>query len=154
MSYLPTKVCTGPAHEQPTRLPLTAEHWYFHRSGVMEGKPLARCRLCVNWTKLIGKHGPHGWVPIGRVHAYGVELLDRCGSASRVEAVHGIHENTILAITRRSQPNVQRKTVARLLVALGEQRKLDRRNGVSKRFLDARKAQANHEARLSELSGY
>jgi hypothetical protein len=145
----PTKVCAGPAHAQPTRLPLTADHWYYDRAG----NP-TRCKLCTSYRAVTKHDGPKGLVPARPLRRYAVELVERCGSATRVEELYGLDANTVLNLTRSSSASTQKRIAQRLLVALGEQRKLDRRNGTSPRFLAARKAQALHEGRLRELSGY
>jgi hypothetical protein len=149
VSDVPTKVCTGPAHTQPTRLPLTETYWYFHKSGPYAGKP-QRCRLCAAYRRL-----PSGTVPVTKtLRSFARELVERCGSGSAVELRHGIAGSTILGVARGECQRMHRETATRLLTALGEQRKLDRRNGASSRFLAARRAQALSELRMSQLTGY
>jgi len=82
------------------------------------------------------------------------ELIDRCDGCHNVELWHGIRGETIRVISTGEQKSVQKKTAARLLTALAEQRKEDRRNGLSARFLAARKQQIQREARLERLAGY
>lgn len=148
-----TKVCTGPAHGNATRLPLDADHWYYHRSGPRTGLPLARCRLCSNWEKLVEKGSPQGLVPIAKVYPLAAELVDRCGSTYAVWRAHGITESAIRAIVARSYAGVQRRMVRQLLLALAEQRKIDRRNGSSPRFLAAKQEQAKRFDALDRAHG-
>jgi hypothetical protein len=150
----PTKVCNGPAHAQPTRLPLGEQHWYYHRRGPQQGQPLDRCKLCANWSKLTRQNGPHGTVALADVQAYAQELLDRCGNYAAAFTAHGIRDNTLRPITRGEVARVQLRTVQRILAALGEQRRNDRRNGTSARFLAARRAQAWRDERIGRLVGY
>lgn len=148
------RVCTGPSHEQPTRLPLDETHFYFHRSGPNAGRPTARCRLCHNWTKLVGRDGPHGYVEVGdELRGYVKELIDRCGPWYGPRQ-YGLRPETLSALVRGEQKRVQKKTAQRILLALGEQRKLDRRNGASPRFVEAKRAQALREDRIGRLAGY
>ena len=146
MSAGPVKVCTGPAHAGPTRIPLDAEHWYFHRSCPRAGEPTSRCRLCANWARLVAKGGPHGLVPADQVRGFALELVERCGSASEAARRHGIAATVLRGLVAAEYPSVQRRTVEALLRALGEQRKDDRRNGSSERFLAARREQAKRIA--------
>lgn len=149
------KTCTGPAHAGPTRLPLSAEHWNFHRTGAQAGQPVARCKLCNNWTKLIGKDGPHGYVEVNdTLRAYAKELGLRCGGYWSLRAAHELRPETIRTIAEGGKTRVQKKTVVRILVALGEQRKIDRRNGTSPSFIAAKRAQAANEQRMNLLAGY
>lgn len=150
----PTKVCTGPAHHGPTRIPLDAAHWYFHRSGRYAGQPTSRCKLCTNWRKLVGKEGPHGLASARTLRPLAKELVDRCGSLDKVGIMHGIGRSTLAPIVRGEQEQVQKKTAARILLALSEQRKYDRRNGATPRFLAARKAQAAIEERMERTGQY
>lgn len=146
------KVCTGPAHAGPTRLPVDEDTWYFHRSGPKAGQPLARCKLCVNWNKLVKKDGPHGFVKVTpQLKALAKELADRCDGYPAVERLYGIRGETLRVVVAGEQGQMQKKTVARLFLALSERRKEDRRNGTSKRFNDARKQQAFREERLLRM---
>lgn len=154
MTDVPTKVCTGPAHPGPTRVPVTKEHWNFHRSGPDAGKPTSRCKLCTNWAKLVTKEGAHGLVERQDVLVFLNELIERCGSVEQVQTRHGLNANGLRAFLSNPDARMQKRTLARVLVALGEQRKLDRRNGTSPRFHAARRAQADREGRLERLIGY
>lgn len=149
-----TKLCRGPAHAQPVRLPLDEQHWNFYRSGPRAGRALGRCKLCRHWTELKQREGPHGLAPVGRLAALARELVDRCGSAAAVEREYGLGQGVVSKIAERRQASVHLRTAQLLLLALGEQRKSDRRNGSSPRFLAARKAQALREERLQRLTGY
>src|SRR4051812_16834670 len=144
----PTKVCSGPAHDAPTNLPLDETHWNFARSGRRTGLPLSRCKLCGNWEKLIKKGGPHGLVPVASVSGYARELLERCGSYEKVRESYGLNDTTLGPIVRAVHPTVQARTAQRLLLALGEQRKRDRQHGTSKRFNRAQRLRGLQEQRM------
>lgn len=148
MSNEPTKVCSGPAHHGPALLPLTERHWQFYRSGARAGRPLSRCKLCRHWNVLVQKDGPHGLVEAKSVVPLAVELLDRCGSAYRVEQSHGVNEATLRAIVDGRTQLVRKRTAQQIILGLSEQRKYDRRNGASARFMEARRRQAIIEERL------
>lgn len=150
----PTKICNGPAHAGPTRVQLDEDHWAFHRSGSKAGQATARCKLCSNWEKLLEKNGPHGWVALDAVRVFVDELIDRCGSSEAVQREHGIGATTLRSIEKGETTRVQKRTVARVLEALAEQRKVDRRNGSSERFKQARRRQARREEQLERLAGY
>ena len=149
MSNVPSKVCAGPAHAQPTRLPLTDSYWHFNRSGRRAGSALTYCKLCRQWQRMTGT-----LVPAKTLQPYARELVERCGGYLTAQRLHGINDTTLFTLSAGRQGRVKLDTARRLLVALGEQRKLDRRNGASKRFIEARKAQALSEQRMRELTGY
>ncbi len=152
--FAQTKLCRGPAHPQPVRLPLTDQHWGFYRSGPRAGKAYGRCKLCRHWNRLKTKDGPHGLAPVGKLAPLAAELIDRCGSAERVERQHGLGASTVLAIAERRQQRVRLRTAQLLLLALAEQRRDDRLNGASERFRAAKLKQALLEERLGRLTGY
>jgi len=130
------------------------EHWHYHRTGPKAGQPVARCRLCTNWAKLQTKTGPHGLVPAAKVRWLAKELVDRCDGCPGVERRHGIREETIRALVAGTQARVQKTTAQRILQALDQQRREDRRNGTTARFTKARHRQAALEERLMRLAGY
>lgn len=146
------KLCTGPSHPQPTRLPL--DHFYVHRTGTKAGELTARCKLCHNWRKLVGKDGPHGYVTVNdELRAYTKELVERCGEWYGPRQ-HGLRPETLHGVVTGKQRRVQKKTALRILTALGEQRKTDRRNGASPRFVEAKRAQVDRAERIERLAGY
>jgi len=120
------KLCSGPAHAEPTRLPIDHQHWNFHKSGRYQGKPVSRCKACQNWAKLVHKDGPHGLTAAAAVLPYLKELLERCGSYDQMERRYRINETTTRDLLTGVQARVQKKTAQRILAALAEQRKLDR----------------------------
>ena len=146
-----TKLCTGPAHAEPALLPLDEEHWNFHRSGAKKGEPVSRCKLCQNWGKLVEKKGPHGWVTIGPQEIFFIrELVDRCGSVLETARRHGLGVERLRSLASATEPvRVQKRTIARILTALAEQRRHDRRAGTSPRFNQARKAYARQDELLA-----
>lgn len=145
------KICAGPAHAGPTYVPLDEEHWHFNRSGPRAGTALGRCKLCRRLERLDRQHG---LVPTAEVLPWLVELVRRCDGVRGVSRVHEIPETTLYTVLERKHEKVHKRTAARVLVALAEQRKLDRRNGLSPRFLAIKKEQARHEERMSRLTGY
>jgi hypothetical protein len=148
VSNVATKVCLGPAHSGPARIPLDREHWYFYgnspwaRLHGMVGKPIARCRMCR------ALQHPHSLIPAARIERFARELVERCGGYKQAERACGVGERTLRRIVIREKRSIQKVTAGRILVALDEQRKYDRRNGASPRFMEARRAQARIEERL------
>lgn len=149
MSQTASKVCTGPAHPSAAMLPLTSEYWYFYgdspwaRDNDMVGKPIAKCRLC----RALEYDSQE--IPPAQIEPFARELVDRCGGYKQAERVCGVGERTLRQLVLRKQKRgVQKRTAQRILVGLSEQRKYDRRNGSSERFLEARLAQARIEERI------
>jgi hypothetical protein len=150
-----TKVCTGPAHGGPTELPVTDEHWYFHKSGPYTGKPIARCKLCTNWNKLQSRAEKNGTVECKKIRKFVAELVDRCGSSDLAGVASGVAANTIRSVLHEERCTMQLRTAKRLLVALDQRRKEDRRNGsTSERFREARRRQADIEEKIDRTLGY
>ena len=144
-----TKVCTGTAHAAPAMLPLTPEYWYFYgdsnwaREHGMIGKPISRCVLCRSLDH------PQKLIPSRKIEKFTRELVARCGGYKQAERLSGVGERVLRQIALRTKKRgVQKETAARILLALSEQRKYDRRNGSSQRFLEARIAQARIEERI------
>ena len=129
-------------------LPLTGEYWYFYgdsswaRSKGMVGKPISRCRLCreLDYEKTM--------IPAKRIEQYARELIDRCGGYKQAERLCGVNEMALRSIVLRESNEVYKTTASRILTGLSEQRKYDRRNGSSQRFMDARLAQARINERM------
>lgn len=140
-----TRRCSGPAHAEPVLLPLTEEHWYFHRSGPSKGKPVTPCRQCANWRKLLKPNGPHGYLPLDDVLPFLRELIERCGSLYQAKTRYHFAEDTLRQALLGNRSSMQKKTVARILVALKTQRELDRRNGGSRSHRDAVRKRAGVE---------
>jgi hypothetical protein len=149
-----TKVCRGPAHAQPERVPLDEQHWHFYRSGERTGRPLSRCKLCRHWDVLQRKGGPHGYVETKLVLPHLTELVARTGNAARVEIAHGISARTVRMIVKGETKSTQKQTALRVLAALAEQRKLDRRNGTRAGFNAAIREQVLRSERIGRLAGY
>jgi hypothetical protein len=136
------KLCRGPAHPQPTWLPLAD---FGFNGPYLQGQ----CKLCRGWLRLQTKEGPHGLVPAASLAKLALELTNRCGSLDKAADRSGVNRQTLLRLIHRKQPQVRRQTAQQLLIGLAEQRKVDRRNGASPRFLAARKAQAQIEERVA-----
>jgi len=151
-----TKLCTGPSHPRPVYLPVTSEHWHFHKSGEYAGKPLARCKACTNWSKLQKKEGPHGLVTLTLPQLLLVrELVDRHGGTIPAAHAVGMSPTKLRAIiTAAESVRVQKRTIQRLLAALVERRKHDRENGASKRYRKVLTYRAGQDARLKRDYGF
>src|SRR5262249_26433095 len=124
--HVTSKLCSGPSHPEPTRLAIDRQHWNFHQSGRYQGKPVARCKACQNWAKLVHKDGPHGLTAAATVLPYLKELLERCGSYDQLQKRYHVLETTARDLLTGTQTRLQRKTAQRILAALAEQRRLDR----------------------------
>lgn len=149
------KLCTGPIHDNPVYLPVTEEFWYFHKTGPNKGKPVSRCRSCINADKLKNPHGDHGWVPTEKVFPLMKELVQRCDNNMSVAAEYaGLGEATVGGILKRHQARVQKQTVRKLVLALYEKRKEDRRNGSNESFRKSKREQAIREHNMLSLTGY
>ncbi len=130
-------------------LPLAAEYWYFYgdspwaRTAKMVGKPIARCKLCRALDH------PHTTIPTRKIERFTRELIDRCGGYKQAGRLCGVGERVLRQIDLRTKRRgVRKETASRILIALSEQRKYDRRNGSSERFMQARLAQARIEERV------
>jgi hypothetical protein len=98
--------------------------------------------------------GPHGLAEVESFSRFARELVDRCGTWDAAVRRSGLTETTLRSIAEKRQAQVRLATGRKLLVALAEQRKVDRRNGASMRFVKAKQAQARHEERLWRMAGY
>lgn len=155
MSDGTTKVCTGPAHPGPTALPITDEHWYFHKSGVRAGKPTSRCKLCINFNKLKDPSGQHGTIECKSVRPFLQELVRRCGNAEAAASLAGMSASSLRSALQDQQCRMQKATARRIITALAERRRLDRREGiVSETFRRALVVQAAREDKVNRLAGY
>jgi hypothetical protein len=148
-----TKVCYGPSHPTPATLPLDARHWYFRKSGRLAGRPLTHCRQCVNWDRNVDKHAPVGRVPTESVRSYAEELLARCGSFSRVQTAYDISHTTMRQIVSGLFETTNLHTAQRILAALAEQRRIDRRDGGSARFREMMRSIAERTERVERRQG-
>ena len=96
----------------------------------------------------------HGVVPLVSVQEHALELLERCGGFYIVERVHGINNTTLRPIVNGDHANVQLRTVQRVLAALVEQRKIDRRNGATHRkLIEHRKRDVENIDRIDRQRG-
>lgn len=154
MSDFESKTCTGPAHAQPTHVPLTPANWHFYKTGPRAGKPLGRCKLCRHWDQLKVKDGPHGLVPALTIVPLVHELAQRCGGLAEVERRYGLGQGTLTLILKGRTRKMRKRTAQLVLVSLDEQRRADRRNGSTPLFNAARQEQARREDRLNLLAGY
>jgi hypothetical protein len=109
----------------------------------MVGKPIAKCKLCR------ALEHPHKLIPAKKIEHFARELVDRCGGYKQAERLCGVGERVLhQLVTKTKKRGVQKETASRILGALSEQRKYDRRNGSSQRFMEARLAQARINERM------
>lgn len=136
-------------------LPLTDEYWYFRKSGERAGQPYSTCKLCISFvdTQRNGEAG--GLVECKKVLKFVQELTLRCGSTEKAARYAGVGVSTLYKIYHYEQCTIQRDTARKLIMALDERRREDRRNGVvSQQLIDQRHKQAKREERIERLSGY
>lgn len=146
---IPTKLCSG----CNKYLPLIEDNWLRRNTGQYAGNfygPCKRCRL----RKRVAHDDDSGYIPVTKVYPLMKELLDRCGTWEATVEFSGINGSTITEILHKRRRNVQKRTVRTLILALYERRRLDRLNGSSKRFTEARRRQGELEERLNRLTGY
>jgi len=108
------KLCTGPAHDQPTWLPATEKYFYMGKSGTRAGKLTPRCRLCVNWNKLKSP-GEQGWVPVSKVKDYFSEGVARVGMMEFARRT-GLSETTLRDVILERSQRVQKRTVRKVML--------------------------------------
>lgn len=145
------KLCTGPSHAEPTWLEVNENNFNFYRSGPKTGEPVARCKRCINWKKLLNTDGPHGLVEHPEIRALIEELILRCDGIYAVERIHGIVATTLRGQLDGEHSKMQKRTAKRILEALAQQRQHDRKNGTSKAFREALQAKAQREGRQNYL---
>jgi len=149
------KICTGPAHPVPVNLPLTEDNWYFHKTGPRKGRAVSRCKLCVNYNRLQAIDGQNGTVDCTKVFKFTEELVLRYGNASQAEGPSGVSANTLRIILKQEQCTIQKRTALKIITALDEKRRADRRSGtVNKKWRDAIRARALSEQRIEQTLGY
>jgi hypothetical protein len=165
-----TRLCTGPSHRSPVYLPVTDEHWHFHKSGPYEGKTLSRCKDCQGWTRRTHPEEGMGFIPAEGLVPIIQELVSRCETIKAAAAYAGVARNTLHNILGGRQTSIQKRKARAIILALHERRKLDRKNGgTSKRFRSEVSAaavkqtriekqredeQAKREEHLLDLTGY
>lgn len=150
-----TKLCRGPRHDEPVALPLTDEFWYFRKTGPYAGRPLSRCRPCVQEKKLKNAERPIGRVPYSQLKKLTEEFVDRCGTYHYAAKLSGVSEAAIRSIHRGKRTYVQKRTAGLILDALYLKRKMDRKQGETpERLKQSIRRQAILEDRLERLVGY
>lgn len=111
------KLCTGPAHEEPTLLPATDKYFYRIKTGRKCGQLTSRCRLCSNWEKLKNPGSTHGWVPIKDVWNDVNEAVNRLG-VMELSRRTGLAKATLINIVTKRNAYVQKKTVRLIMLEL------------------------------------
>jgi hypothetical protein len=142
------KFCNGPAHGgEAVPLPLTEEYWFIRQKETgrhKAGEVRSPCRLC---QSIMGQKG--GTVECRHVLKHVQELENRCGSLEQAAEFSNVGVTTLYRIARGGQCTLQRETAAKLIRALDEKRREDRRNGyVHPKFVAARQSQARIEDRM------
>lgn len=111
------KICTGPAHEEPTFLPATDKYFHSRKSGDRESQLLSRCRLCQNWSKLKSPGSEHGWIEVNKVHHYYAEAANRVGLAELSRRT-GIKSDALSAVLTRKTRHVQKAKFKKVMLEL------------------------------------
>lgn len=121
------KKCTGPAHEEPEYLPATEKYYHFHKSGKDKGKPVARCRLCINWSKIKSPGSYHGLVPVSVAHRFFVEAVNRVGVVELSRRT-GISTKTILKVLQGGEGAIYKKIMRTLMLELTSMQRKNENN--------------------------
>jgi len=108
------KLCTGPAHDEPTWLPATEKYFYKGKTGSRAGKLTPRCRLCVNWRKLKSP-GESGTVPVEAVKEYFAEGVSRVGMMEFCRRT-GLTQTTMRDVILGRSQRVQKRTVRKVML--------------------------------------
>jgi hypothetical protein len=116
------KVCSGPFHDRPTELPVTDQYWYFHKTGKKIGKPIARCKACVNWHRLKNPTGNQGTIEIKKVMPLFLEARNRVGHVELARRME-VSQTTLNEIFAGMTTKVQKRTAHKLIVVLHDLRK-------------------------------
>jgi len=111
------KLCTGPAHEEPEYLPATEKYFHFHKSGDKKGRPVARCRLCINWNKVGSPGSYHGLVPIHIARRFFLEAVN-CIGATELARRAGISRGTVYKVTTRMEGSIQKRILRQVMLEL------------------------------------
>lgn len=112
------RLCTGPAHDEPTWLPNTEKYFYVHRRkdrGTQEMS--SRCRLCNNWSKLKTKGSTQGWVLVSLVRPFFVEAVNRVGITELSRRAE-LNPQTIRRVYNGTGRRVQKATVRAVMLQL------------------------------------
>lgn len=115
--YIPNyKICRGPGHDKPTLLPATNKYFVIHKSGTKAGKLYNRCRLCMNWEKILTP-GLSGYVSASIIKIYFQEGIYRVG-INELSRRTNINDGTIRKIINKKCKYVQKRTVQKLMIEL------------------------------------
>lgn len=111
------KLCTGPAHDEPTYLPATDKYFHGRKSGGRNGELVSRCRLCINWSKLKSPGSEQGWIPIEKVIPFYEEAVNRVG-LTELSLRANVSTNHINSVLHKEQANVQKATFRKIMLEL------------------------------------
>lgn len=118
------KLCTGPAHEQPEYLPATEKYFHMRQSGHRSGELVARCRLCINWSKLKSPGSFQGYVSADQARPFVEEAVNRIGVGQLSEATE-VSVGTIQNILYHRSSYVRKLTLRKLMLELVSLRRHD-----------------------------
>ncbi len=104
------KLCTGPAHDEPTWLPATDKYFHRLKKGERAGRLVARCRLCVNWSKIKNPGSNHGWVPLADAWPIINEAVNRIGLHELAKRT-GLSKDGLRQIVMKKNRYVQKRTL-------------------------------------------
>jgi len=95
----------------------------------------------------------HGLVPALPLAPLVRELVGRCGSTYRAWRYSGVSEPTLVSLSERQRPFVQRRTAEAVLRALVARRRDDRANGLHPAYLAHLRAVARVQERMERGDG-
>jgi hypothetical protein len=112
------KLCSGPAHDEPTWLPATDKYYYRHgpNHSTAAGRLFSQCRLCNNWKK-VRSPGEAGWVPLDAALPFFTEAVRRVGLMETARRMD-VSSTTVSLIVRRKRRYVQKRTLRKLMLEL------------------------------------
>jgi hypothetical protein len=111
------KLCTGPAHDEPTYLPANEKYFYIRKSAGREGELVSRCRLCSNWAALKSPGSLHGWIPVKDAFPYYAEAVNRIGLLELAKRT-GMSPNSFYPVLIRRNKYVQKAKLRLVILEL------------------------------------
>lgn len=111
------RLCTGPAHDEPTWLPQNDKYFYRHAKGPRRGRFIARCRLCKAWERVKNPGSEHGWIELVKARPFFDEAANRIGVMELAKRT-GISPERISHIIRGHGKYVQKQTLRKVMLEL------------------------------------
>jgi hypothetical protein len=121
-----TKICYGPLHPAPTRLPLTNRYWYFNKVGRDKGKPLRRCIGCVNFSKRKNNNSVFGTLPVESIAPLVTELVSYYKTPGAAAAFTGVSETTLRSLLEGRHSRCQARVALKIIEAVRHKRAVRR----------------------------